>query len=119
MLTINESYIVGVGGPCDAFSNWSTFGSFSSQEINALELSGRSGSICITHKQFSIIIGVTVPLAFVFTIAVISAVIVVTICAVRKRNKDQKQQSTATSHDTTKDENEMSSKVEDDNTELI
>ena len=37
ILTVGESYIVGIGGPCSVLNDWSSFNSYSSSEIELLE----------------------------------------------------------------------------------
>ena len=36
LLQINQQYVAGVGGPCSAFSQWSTLGSYFPSELQQL-----------------------------------------------------------------------------------
>ena len=47
ILTVGESYIVGIGGSCSVLNNWSSFNSYSSSEIELLE----SGSSCNVRTE--------------------------------------------------------------------
>ena len=44
ILTVGESYIVGIGGPCFRISSWESFSSYTTNDIRLLELLRAGGT---------------------------------------------------------------------------
>ncbi|XP_019864296.1 PREDICTED: uncharacterized protein LOC105316583 isoform X2 [Amphimedon queenslandica] len=82
VLNVGESYIVGIGGACYAISPWSSYNTYTSDDIELLE-GLRDGGTTACNSQ-AIIIGVSVSLGVLLILVALAFIITIIVFVVKK-----------------------------------
>ena len=90
ILTVGESYVVGIGGFCDVIADWSGVNDYSYTEFDVLDNlrnNGRStecsGTGGLTGAQVAIVTVVVI----LYTVAVVAIIVIATILSLKCEDK--------------------------------
>ena len=95
ILTVGESYVVGIGGFCDVIADWSSVNDYSYTEFDILDNlrnNGRStecsGTGGLTGAQVAIVTVVVI----LYTVAVVAIIVIATILSLKCEDKKKGKQ---------------------------
>lgn len=98
VLTVGESYLLGIGGPCYTIGDWSLVNDFSTLEfdiLSSLSSTGRStecpGTVGLTGAQVAIVTVVVIVYVAVIVILLVVAAVLSLKCEDDKRKKCHKE----------------------------